>query len=92
MKILTAEQIKEHNAASLRGAMEGTLGSGVVATGISYILHRRWPYYRSLPPSLKLMGVIIVVAPCLAIQAERRGLEYDRTQWYILSSMSFKKS
>jgi len=81
MKILTPEQIKEHDAATRRGAIEGTLGTGAVAVGASYWLNRRWAYYRSLPPSLKLLGVILVVAPSLAIQAERRGLEYDRSQW-----------
>jgi hypothetical protein len=65
----------------MRGAVEGVVASGIVTVGGSYLLHRRWPYYRSLPPSLKLLGVILVVAPCLAIQAERRGLEYDRSQW-----------
>lgn len=82
MKIVTPEQIKEHDAATLRGAIEGTVGSGLIAGGGSYYLHRRWAYYRSLPPSLKLLGVILIVAPSLAIQAERRGLEYDRSQWY----------
>ncbi|KAF7335361.1 HIG1 domain-containing protein [Mycena sanguinolenta] len=43
--------------------------------------HRRWAYYRSLPPSLKVLGVLIVAAPALSIQAERRGLEYDKSQW-----------
>jgi len=31
---------------------------------------------------LKALGAIIITAPLLAIQAERRGLEYDRSQWY----------
>jgi hypothetical protein len=57
--------------------------SGAGAVGGSWYLNRRWPYYRSLPPSLKLLGVVIVVAPCLAIQAERRGLEYDKSQWFV---------
>jgi hypothetical protein len=37
------------------------------------------------------MGVVILVAPCLTIQAERRGLEYDRSQWWahVLLSMSY---
>jgi len=34
-----------------------------------------------LPLSLKALGVVIVTAPLLAIQAERRGLEYDKSQW-----------
>lgn len=28
-----------------------------------------------------MMGVIFVVVPGMAIQAERRGLEFDRSQW-----------
>lgn len=27
------------------------------------------------------MGTVIVIAPCLSIQAERRGLEFDRAHW-----------
>ncbi|KAI6121131.1 hypothetical protein F5141DRAFT_1193990 [Pisolithus sp. B1] len=45
---------------------------------LPFILNRRWSYYRSLPLSLKALGVVIIVAPCVSIQAERRGLEFDR--------------
>jgi len=78
---LTPKQIQEHDAASKRGAIEGTLASGAVALAGSYWAHRNIASYRRLPISLKVLGVIIVVAPCLSIQAERRGLEYDRSQW-----------
>ncbi|KAJ7639382.1 hypothetical protein FB45DRAFT_905458, partial [Roridomyces roridus] len=47
----------------------------------SVYAHRRWTYYRQLPPSLKLLGVLVIAAPALSIQAERRGLEYDKSQW-----------
>ncbi|KAL0950150.1 hypothetical protein HGRIS_010146 [Hohenbuehelia grisea] len=81
MKFATEQQLHEHAVASRRGAIEGG-GAGVVAaTAASYWAHRRFPSYRALPLSLKALGVIIVAAPLLAIQAERRGLEYDRTQW-----------
>lgn len=81
MKLLTETQIEEHNRASYRGALEGTVvGTGLALAGSVYA-KRRFPGYRSLPPSLKLLGAIIIVAPCLAIQGERRGLEYDRSQW-----------
>ncbi|KAF9450946.1 hypothetical protein P691DRAFT_757733 [Macrolepiota fuliginosa MF-IS2] len=81
MKPLTDKQITDHAAASRRGALEGTLVSGGAALTGSWYLNRNWAAYRRLPLSLKALGVIIVVAPCLAIQAERRGLEYDRSQW-----------
>lgn len=30
---------------------------------------------------MKALGVILVVGPCYAIQAERRGVEYDKSTW-----------
>lgn len=61
--------------------MEGTLVSGGAALAASYYLHRNVESYRRLPLSLKALGIIIIVAPCLSIQAERRGLEYERSKW-----------
>ncbi|KAG5339168.1 Altered inheritance rate of mitochondria protein 38 [Termitomyces sp. T112] len=81
MKLATQEDIEGHAAASRRGAIEGTAVSSIAAIGGSYYAHRRFPGYRALPLSLKLLGVVIVVAPCLSIQAERRGLEYDKSKW-----------
>jgi hypothetical protein len=34
-----------------------------------------------------MLGVIFVVVPGIAIQAERRGLEFDRSQWCALCFM-----
>lgn len=81
MKFADEKQLHEHDNASRRGAIEGALASGAVGVAGSYWAHRRFPAYRQLPLSLKALGIIIVVAPCLSIQAERRGIEYDRTQW-----------
>ncbi|KAF9534571.1 hypothetical protein CPB83DRAFT_203075 [Crepidotus variabilis] len=82
MKInLNQEQVQEHTAASRRGAIEGAaLGASVGLAG-SYWAQRRLHAYQRLPLSLKALGIIIITAPCLSIQAERRGLEYDRSQW-----------
>nr|GAT51235.1 predicted protein [Mycena chlorophos] len=81
MKLVTPEQFAAHAAASRRGALEG--GSAGLAVGglASYYAQRRFAYYRSLPPSLKILGILFVASPAMAIQAERRGLEYDRSQW-----------
>ncbi|KAG5648799.1 hypothetical protein DXG03_000148 [Asterophora parasitica] len=81
MKLATEEDLDGHDAASRRGALEGFVGSSIFALGGSYFLHRRFPGYRALPLSLKALGVVIVVAPVLSIQAERRGLEYDKSKW-----------
>ncbi|KAJ6610428.1 hypothetical protein B0H10DRAFT_2060756 [Mycena sp. CBHHK59/15] len=81
MKLLTPEQIEGHTRASRRGALEGTLVAGSIATLGSIYSHRRWAYYRTLPPSLKVLGILVITAPALSIQAERRGLEYDKSQW-----------
>lgn len=80
---MSPEQLKAHDAASRRGVIEGTLVSGTVALAGSYWAQRRFPAYQRLPLSLKALGVIVVVLPCLSIQGERRGLEYDRSQWFV---------
>ncbi|KAF8914295.1 hypothetical protein CPB84DRAFT_1957031 [Gymnopilus junonius] len=81
MKPLTPEQLKAHENWSRRGAIEGGLASGSVALAGSWYAHRHWAAYRKLPISLKCLGVVILVAPMVTIQAERRGLQYDRSQW-----------
>ncbi|KAF8676129.1 hypothetical protein AX14_004998 [Amanita brunnescens Koide BX004] len=81
MKPLTENQIREHEAASRRGALEGAAAGAAIATSSGWYLNRRWATYRNLPFSLKVLGGVIIVAPLLAIRAERRGLEYDRSQW-----------
>jgi len=81
MKIVTQEEIDGHSSATIRGAAEGALGSAAVAIPLSILLNRRWASYRALPLSLKALGTVLVVAPCLSIQAERRGLEFDRAHW-----------
>ena len=81
MKFANEKQMQEHSAASRRGAIEGALGGGAVALAGSFWAHKRFPAYHRLPLSLKALGVIIVLAPCLSIQAERRGLQYERSQW-----------
>ena len=61
--------------------MEGLAASLAFAIPFSYIIHRRWGYYRSLPLTIKVLGVVLVVGPAFAIQAERRGIEFDRSTW-----------
>lgn len=80
----TGTHLEAQEAASLRGAIEGAVGSTVVVGAGSYYLHRRYPAYRALPLSLKCLGVIILIAPALSIQAERRGIEFERSQWYAI--------
>ncbi len=84
MKFANEIQMQEHSAASRRGAIEGALGGGAVALAGSFWAHKRFPAYHRLPISLKALGVIIVLAPCLSIQAERRGLQYERSQWQVV--------
>jgi len=81
MKILTQDEVRAHNNATIRGAAEGAVVGAAIALPGFYTLNRRWAYYRTLPPSLKVLGMVLVVVPGVVIQAERRGLEYDRSQW-----------
>ncbi|KAI0824778.1 hypothetical protein BC628DRAFT_410105 [Trametes gibbosa] len=81
MKFATEEELAGHHAATVRGAIEGFVGGLALSLPASFYMQRNWVYYRSLPPHLKALGVILVVAPCYAIQAERRGVEYDKSTW-----------
>jgi len=66
---------------TIRGALEG----GLIGTGIAfpafYLLNRRSSYYRSVPFPIKLLGGIIIVAPLVTLQAEKRSLEFDHLHW-----------
>lgn len=77
----TEEELAGHHAATVRGAIEGVAGGLAISLPASYYMQRAWPYYRTLPPHLKALGVILVVGPCYAIQAERRGVEFDKSTW-----------
>lgn len=68
---------------------EGFLG-GLAVAGAGYAyLRRRSPYFRSLPVTIKTLGVVLVVAPAIAAQAERRGLQYDMEHnWSVSFSLS----
>ncbi|KAF9028617.1 hypothetical protein BDP27DRAFT_915460 [Rhodocollybia butyracea] len=82
MKIdVTEEQMREHSKAVRRGAIEGTIAGSILSGGATYYAHTRIPAYRALPMSLKALGPIILIAPLLSIQAERRSLQYDESQW-----------
>ncbi|OCH90969.1 hypothetical protein OBBRIDRAFT_792777 [Obba rivulosa] len=81
MKLATQQELQAHDAATLRGAIEGTLAGLAISVPASLFAQRRWASYRSLPFSLKVLGVIIVTAPAFAIGAEKRGIEYDESLW-----------
>ncbi|KAI0327759.1 hypothetical protein GY45DRAFT_1088596 [Cubamyces sp. BRFM 1775] len=81
MKFATEEELAGHHAATVRGAIEGVIGGLALSLPASWYAQRNWAYYRSLPPHLKALGIILVVGPCYAIQAERRGVEFDQSTW-----------
>ena len=61
-----------------------------MALPLSYVLHRRWPYYRSLQPSLKAFGVVLVAVPSFVISAERVAIAYERAQWNDIGELELK--
>lgn len=70
-----------HQNAVLKGGLYGAAyGLGVSLPG-SYLLHKRWPYYRSLPPSLKALGIVGIAVPWCVIEAERQGLAFEQKRW-----------
>ncbi|KIJ16251.1 hypothetical protein PAXINDRAFT_168766 [Paxillus involutus ATCC 200175] len=76
---ITEAEWQGHDAAVMRGAAEGFFGTLAFATPAAFYLNRRWPYYRSLPLPLKVAGMVMMVAPAVSIQAERRSLAFERT-------------
>ncbi|KAH9918187.1 uncharacterized protein BXZ73DRAFT_105312 [Epithele typhae] len=82
MKVnVTEEELAAHEAATMRGAIEGIVAGLAISVPASIYAHRRWAAYRALPLHLKALGIIMVVGPCYAIQAEQRGVQYDKSLW-----------
>ncbi|KZT72478.1 hypothetical protein DAEQUDRAFT_743555 [Daedalea quercina L-15889] len=81
MKFATEEELAGHHRATVRGAIEGTVAGLAISVPGSYYLHRSWPAYRALPIQLKAMFCIFVTAPLYAVQAERRGVQFDESTW-----------
>jgi len=52
-----------------------------LALPASYLVNRSWPYYRNLPPSLKALGVVMVVVPSFLISAENAGRRFEQDNW-----------
>jgi len=67
--------------ATVVGGAKGFTGGLAFALPTSYLLNRRWAYYRQLPPSLKAFGVILVAVPAFVINAEHAGLRYEKEHW-----------
>jgi len=68
----------------IRGAVEGTVMGATITIPSIYILNRRWPYFRSLPVQLKVLGAIVVVFPMMSIRAEHRMVDFERSHWCVL--------
>jgi hypothetical protein len=81
-QIVTEEELKEHQRATIVGGAKGFLGGLAVALPASAFAQRRSPYYRSLPLSIKALGVVSVVVPAFVITAEQAGHAFERQQWW----------
>ncbi len=78
MKVnITQEELEAFDRATIRGSIEGIAGGLAISLPASFAAQRYWPAYRTLPLSLKALGVILIVGPTWAIQTERRGVEFD---------------
>ncbi|KAI0005059.1 hypothetical protein BJV74DRAFT_806659 [Russula compacta] len=78
MKVnITREEYDAFDRATIRGSIEGIVGGLAISLPASFAAQRYWPAYRTLPLSLKALGVVLVVGPVWAIQTERRGVEFD---------------
>lgn len=80
-QILTEEELKEHNRVVLVGGSKGLFGGLAVSLPASYLAHRRWPYFRALPMSIKALGIISIAVPAFVIAAEQAGHDFERSKW-----------
>jgi len=81
MKFATQEELEGHHNATVRGALEGIAAGFAIVIPSGIIANRRWPAFRALPVQLKTLAAIVVILPLYAIQAERRGVQYDESTW-----------
>ncbi|EIW82262.1 mitochondrion protein [Coniophora puteana RWD-64-598 SS2] len=91
MKIVSESELKEHNNATIKGAVEGAALGSAIALPSFWLLNKRWPYYRQLPLPLKAFGAVIVIAPLISIRAEHAGLEYERSKWTGVGKMEIDR-
>lgn len=82
MKIATQQELDAQQHATVMGGAKGFLSGAAVAFPVSYLLQRRWAYYRQLPPSLKAFGIILIVVPSFVISAEHAGQRFEREHWH----------
>ncbi|KAH9951719.1 hypothetical protein B0H21DRAFT_717202, partial [Amylocystis lapponica] len=81
MKIVSKEEQDAQQRATVMGGLKGLAGGLAFAAPASYLLYRRFPYYRTLQPSLKAFGVIIIAVPSIVISAERAGIRFEKQHW-----------
>lgn len=82
-QIVSEEDRNAQMRATIVGGAKGFGGGLAFALPVSYLLNRRWTYYRQLPPSLKAFGVILVAVPAFVINAEHAGLKYEKEHWCV---------
>jgi hypothetical protein len=70
-----------YQQAVVSGGIKGLVAGSAAAFPGSYLLNKRWPYYRQLPLSLKALGVVMVVVPACVISAEHASQRFEREQW-----------
>ncbi|KAI0772091.1 hypothetical protein BD413DRAFT_52913 [Trametes elegans] len=81
MKLASKEEQDAQQRATIIGGAKGFAGGLAFALPASYLLQRRWPYYRALPPSLKAFGVILIAVPSFVISAEHAGQRWEAEHW-----------
>lgn len=80
-QLASKEELDAQQRATIVGGLKGFTGGLAFALPVSYALHRKWPYYRALPPSLKAFGVILVAVPSFVISAEHAGQRFEESRW-----------
>ncbi|WVO16032.1 hypothetical protein L204_103697 [Cryptococcus depauperatus] len=79
MKVVTQEDVRGYTDATITGGIKGAFIAVGLAVPAHLLLTRRVPIYRTLPLSLRALGYVTLVVPCISISAEKAGEAYNRS-------------
>jgi len=84
VQVVDPNYLPDHRYAIAYGGAKGIFVGLATALPAAYYAYRRYPYYRSLSPHLKALGVGGVIVQAFIISAETAGRRFEQQQRYIL--------
>ncbi|CDK25425.1 unnamed protein product [Kuraishia capsulata CBS 1993] len=81
MKLLTEEEVKAHNTATLHGGIKGAIAGTIVSIGIYAIAPKKYPRLFQLPWSIRTAVAIIPPTLATSIWAEESSSAFDKKMY-----------